>query len=251
MAYFVDEDGGIHRLGETLSHVAERMPTRYSSFSAGYAIGGLFAGAAGGFVLSVIIKLIAAAVSFEPSYGYASPLSIFDQMVTAEFLFTGGLWVTVIIFAAAGFVWDGLESTGDVFLVSIASLGLVLGAIAGVIPAIIVTAIISAVGTISEMTVTVIILISMSLSAGISFFWNGIESRRESFSILRAFIGILCGILKGILQCLSLLLNHGCLIIILAIVLTPLTIAIAVVIILYYIIKGYIVVGRGGDWDNI
>ena len=251
MAYTFDENGFLHRVGENLSHVAETMPSRHSSFSAGYAFGGLFAGGAAGFVFSLIIKLIAAAINFEPGYLYSSPLLIFDQMFATEFLFTSGTWITVIIFALIGFLWDGLEATGDVFLVSMASIGLMLGAIIGWILSFILTALISAVASMSEMTAVVIILLSMSLGAVICFFCNGIESIRESFSILRAFLGILCGLLKGVLKCLSLLLSYGCFIIILAIVLTPLTIAIAAIIIGYYSIKGFFVVGKGGDWYNI
>jgi len=251
MDYHIDEDGGIHRVGVNLSHVAERMPSRHSVFSAGYAFGGLFAGGAAGFVISLIFKLIVAAAGFEPGFGLSSPLLIFDQVFTADVLFTTGTWVTVILFAITGFFWDGLEVTGERFLVSMASIGLVLGSIIGFGLAFLLVAIFSAVFSLSEMAAIVIILISMSLAAVISFICNGIESIRESFSILRAFIGILCGFLKGILKCLSLLLSYGCLIIIVAIVLTPLTMAIALIIIGFYSIKGFFVVGKGGDWYNI
>jgi len=250
MAY-IDEYGNIHRFGENLSHVAERMPTRYSSFSAGYAFGGLFAGAAAGFVVSVIVKLIAAVISFEAAASGSSVLIDLEYLFSLDVLFTSGTLVTVIVFALIGFFWDGLEATGDVFLVSMASIGLVLGTLIGFGIGLLLAALFSAIWSISDMTAIIIILVTTSLGAVISFFWNGIESSRESFSILRAFIGILCGLLKGALKCLSLLLSYGCGIIILAIILGPLTAAIAVLIIVFHVFKGFFVIGSGGDWDDL
>jgi len=250
MAY-VDEYGNIHRFGETLSHVAERMPTRHSSFSAGYAFGGLFAGAAAGFVVSIIVKLIATLINFEQVFSDSSPFLILDRVFATEYIFTGGTLVTVIVFALLGFIWDGLEATGDVFLMSMASIGLILGTIISFGLALLITALFASIWTISEMTVIVIILVITSLGAAFSFFWNGLESSRDSFSILRAFIGILCGLLKGALKCLSLLLSYGCGIIILAIILGPLTATVAALIIIFYIFKGFFVIGSGGDWDNL
>jgi len=251
MAYTYDDYGNIQRIGINLSHVGMNMPQRSGGFSAAYAFGGLFAGGTAGFMVSLLVKMIAAAVSFNADAPNASPLSIFEILFTSEFVFTGGVFTVAIIFAIIGFFWDGIEATADMFLVSMASLGLILGMLIGLIPAIIIAALLSVAFSISDMTAMGIILFFLSVFAIGGFFWNGIEHFRDSFSITRAFLGGLCGLIKGVLKCLALFLGHGCFVIILAAVFSPIATAAAAIIILFYICKGFFIVGSGGDWYNI
>jgi len=249
MAYTHDDYGNIQRIGINLSHAGMNMPQRTSGFSAGFAIGGLFAGGLAGFVFSLIVKLIAAAVTSDGEL--SSPLSIFEQVLTAESIFTGGIFTVIIIFAIISFVWDGLEATGEMFLFSMASLGLVLGTLIGLIPAVLIAALLSVIFSISDMAAAGIVLFFMTLFAVVGFFWNGIEHFRDSFSVIRAFLGGLCGVIKGVLKCLSLVLGHGCFVIILVIIFSPIATAAAAIIIIFYMIKGFFIVGAGGDWYNI
>ena len=251
MAYTSDEYGNIQRIGINLSHVGMNMPQRTSVFSAGFAVGGLFPSGLAGFVVILLLKLIIAAISFDGAATFDSPLSIFELLFLSEHVFTGGVLATVLIFAVIGFVWDGLEATGEMFLFSMASLGLVFGVLIGLIPGVLLAALLSVTISISDMAAMWIILFFMSLFAIVGFFWNGIEHFRDSFSIIRAFVGGLCGFIKGILKCLSLLLNHGCFLIILAIIFSAIVVPAAALIILFFTCKGFFVVGSGGDWYNI
>jgi len=226
------------------------MPQRIGSFSAGYALAGLATGGVAGFAVSMMARLISAAFILNKDPGYFGFDTVAEHAFATGPVFTGGVIITMVLFALAGFFWDGSEYTGDSFLVSMGSIGLILGGIIGMLPVMLFAAVISVFGSMSDETGTVIMIVSISVFAIVGFIWNGIESCRDTFSILRSFLGIICGFLKGVAVCLSLLLTNGCIVIIIAAIFAALTSALAALIIAFYMIKGFFVVGSGGDWND-
>jgi hypothetical protein len=253
MDYTFGEDGLIHRVGFDLSHVGERMPERMDTFSVGYAFGGLIMGGITGFGLSMLAKIILLLISLRNDLEHMEPEAILGMFLTSEFAFSGGVIAAIIIFAVIGFVWDGFEATGFTFLVSMGAFGLIIGGFLGALISLLIIIIIESLSiyVLSDIQYAAIIVSNISVFAVVGFLWNGFETCRESFSLLRSLLGLICGFLKGILKVLMLTLTNGCFVIILALVFSPLTVAAAVAIIGYYTLKGYIVVGRGGDWNNI
>jgi len=256
MAYEIGDDGFIHRfieagpiqqVGDNLSHIGTGLPQRYDSFSAGYAFGGLAMGGAAGFLTGMVIRLFTAAASAGGTFEDIP----FDRIFRTETGFPPLLIILAALFAIAGFFWDGFESTGERFLVSMGSFGLILGGLTGILPALLISMIIDLAFSLPETAGVMIFLSLISLTAVTAFIWNGIESCRDTFSIFRSFLGVLCGICKGILKCLALVFTNGCFVIILAIIFSAITSVIAVLIIIYYAFKGFFILGTGGDWSEI
>ena len=250
MKYRIDDEGKLHEIGDTIGRVGLTRPARYDSFSIGYALTGLLTGGSTGLAASILIKLVIAIYSQDAAFDFASFGLVAGQVFTPEFIFTVPVIVIAIISAVAGFFWDGFESCGEVFLVSLGFVGLILGGLIGLFLGTLVVIVLSVLDF--PYLVMAKVLITALLAGGaVGFFWNGLESLREVFAVHRAFIGILCGLLRGIITCLVLLLNNGCLVIILAVVFSPLVIVAVSGVLLFYIFKGFFVIGGGGEWDDL
>ncbi|MDR2569949.1 MAG: hypothetical protein LBD23_06590 [Oscillospiraceae bacterium] len=251
MDYTFSEDGLIQRVGFDLSHVGERLPQRMETFSVGYALGGLIMGSITGFGMSMLVKIIMLLVSLRNEIEFMEPEAISAMIFTSEFAFSGGVIAAIITFAVIGFIWDGLEATGDTFLMSMGAFGFIIGGFIGAVISLLLITVIASYYILTDMQYTVMIVSAVSVFALFGFLWNGFETCRDTFSILRSLLGLICGFLKGIWKVIILVFTNGCFVIILVIVLSPLATAAAILIIGYYTIKGCIVVGRGRDWNSI
>jgi len=260
MAYEIGDDGFIHRfiengpirqVGDDLSHIGTSLPQRYDTFSAGYAFGGLITGAVTGFLTGAAVKLFITMAAYSRTSDIFTGDISFSRAFGAENSFPPLIIVLSALFAITGFFWDGFESTGDRFLISMGSFGLILGGLTGALPALLISAGIGLTEAVPDTVNFLIFISSVSVFAVTGFIWNGIEACRDRFSLLRSFLGVLCGICKGILKSLALIFTHGCFVIILALIFSAVTSAIAVLIIIYYAFKGFFILGTGGDWSDI
>ena len=251
MQYRIDNEGKLHEIGDLIGRVGMARPARYDSFSIGYALSGFFSGGLVGLAVCILIKIIIMVYTLDTAFDSASLGLLAGQVFTPDFIFTIPVIITTIVFAVAGFISDGLEATGETFLISFGSLGFLFGGCIGVFLSILILAVCSALDSVSEFTMTRILATTLSACAGIGFFWNGFEASRDLFSVHRSFVGILCGLLRGILTCIALIFTNGCLVIILAFVFSPLVVLAAALIILFYCFKGFFILGTGGEWDDL
>ena len=248
--YRMDNEGKLHEIGNTMGRVGLTLPDRYDTFAVGYAVFGLLAGGIAGFSVSLIIKLLIALYTPDTTFDYSYLDVIIRQVFAPEFIFTVPIIVTTVVFAVAGFFWDGFDTTGETFLVSLGSVGLILGGLIGFF-LITLIMIVFEMLNFSDLAMAKILITALLVSGGVGFVWNGLETFRNVFSVHRAFIGIICGLLKGLLFCITLLFRNGCLIIILAVIFSPLVSLAASGIIIFYTFKGFFVIGSGGEWNNI
>ena len=96
-----------------------------------------------------------------------------------------------------------------------------------------------------------IVVASMLVGAVFGLVWNGIEMSRTAFSLHRAFLGVICGVIMGVFTSGYMVFVSGCGWLIAAVIFWPLTFAIAGITILYFTVKGFIVYARGGAWDDL
>jgi hypothetical protein len=163
---------------------------------------------------------------------------------------TAPIIVVSIVFAIVGFLLDGFETTREMFSPMCGSLGFLAMGIIGVMAASITAAIRETLDSPSIATLKIMML-TVFISAIAGFVWNAIQPTREFFSLHRSLAGIICGFLRGVLTCIFLLFSGGCGTLVLAAVLSALTAILATCIIVFYTLKGFILFGVGGEWDDL
>jgi hypothetical protein len=258
MGFFIDDEGRIHRdeIRERIFEPITRVERSYydsamytgDDFTFGFALLGLIAGGAVGFLISVAVRFFLLVFANDANLGALE--SVFADGSFSTLFITVPVIVVTVIAALAGFFLDGFEATREAFSPMCGALGFLALGIIGVAAAII-TAIVREMNEAPEIATLKIMFFIVLISAILGFVWNAIQGTREFFSLHRSLLGFFCGLIKSIAINFTLLFSFGCFTIILAAVFSPVALGIMSLISLFYSFKGFIAFGLGYEWDDL